>query len=653
MSGSKRQAAGFISVPHFDPYLVLVILFSLFPVGPLLQPGYFWDAHDARHSVYFLFEFDRGIQDGILYPRWQPDFAFGYGYPFFNIYGPLSSYVGELFHLLGFGFPDAVKIVFGLSVVGSGLAMYGFVKRVMGRQAGLVAAVAYMVIPYRLVDLYVRAALAESLAYAFVPLILWGAWAALHHPRLANILGLALAYAGLVFTHPLTALLLTLILAFYAATLALMRLNDEQPWRELSRESLFPLLGHLGHLLAPVGLGLALGLGLSALFFLPAMAENRFVRVDQWYGGRYAWGGDFVEFFQLFSPRWGFGVSVPGPDDQVSFQVGVVPVVLSLFAVVGAARQRRPSPSPRPSPPRGEGDGSPSPQPSPPRGEGTDSPSPRPSPGRRDVVHPTARRLVAFFALLTAISLALMLSVSALLWELLPLVRLVQFPWRLLSVTVISMAFLCGAVAKKENTWPAPTTLVLVALLVLGSRPYMQARMSEQETSLAGLMRFQQSSDEMTGSTAWVQRIPTWSPMADYYIAGEPITSKINYDTLYAQPGRVHAQTLELRVDRELVEYWAERSVLLTFNTFYYPGWHAYLLDPATNAVVEELPIALRGELGLMTVRVPAGTGRVLLRFEDTPIRKLGTALSFASLSLMGLMLAGRLIFRPGRRRRM
>ncbi|MCJ7666963.1 MAG: hypothetical protein MUP04_01525, partial [Anaerolineae bacterium] len=111
---------------RFDPHLLLLLLFSLFAIAPLFQPGYFWGAHDARHSVYFLFEFDRGFQDGILYPRWQPDFAFGYGYPFFNIYGPLSFYAGEAFHLLGFGFADAVKIVFALSVIGSGLAMYGF-----------------------------------------------------------------------------------------------------------------------------------------------------------------------------------------------------------------------------------------------------------------------------------------------------------------------------------------------------------------------------------------------------------------------------------------------------------------------------------------------------------------------------------------------
>ena len=156
MSPSRAASSQRSLWGRFDPYILLVLLFSLFTIGPLLQPGYMWDAHDARHSVYFLFEFDQGIRDGILYPRWQPDFAFGYGYPFFNIYGPLASYLGEAFRLLGWDFVAAVKMVFALSVVCSGLAMYGFAKQILGRRGGLVAAVAYMVIPYRLVDLYVR-----------------------------------------------------------------------------------------------------------------------------------------------------------------------------------------------------------------------------------------------------------------------------------------------------------------------------------------------------------------------------------------------------------------------------------------------------------------------------------------------------------------
>lgn len=596
---------------RLDPYLLLIVLLSLLPMAPMLQPGYQWHAHDARHSVYFLFEFDRGIQDGSLFPRWQPDFAFGYGYPFFNIYGPLAFYAGEALHLAGLPIVDAVKAVFALSITLSGLAMYGFVKQVLGapgqrNAAGLVAAVAYMVMPYRLVDIYVRAGLAESVAYVWVPLVLWGTWATLHRPRLANVLGLALAYAALLFTHPLTVLLLTLILVFYVAFLALARLKDEVSPRRWTRESILPLFGHLGHVLLPTAFALVLGLGLSAVFGLPAMTENRFVRLDQWYGGRYTWGGDFVEFFQLFSPRWGMGASVPGPDDQVSFQLGAVPVVLGLVAVASLLIRRK----------------------------------------------DRAFRLIAFFAALVVVATFLMLEASAPLWQTLPLVRVVQFPWRLLTLTVFSMAFLCGAVARGEERrgglvdLPA---LVLVLLLLLSSLPYARAEMTEREVSLAGLMRFQQSADEMTGSTAWVREIPSWSPLADLHVAGEPLTTRVDFESLFRQRGNAFARPLEFKAHRELVEYQADRPVLLTFNVFYYPGWHAYLVDRETNAVLHELPISLRGKLGLITVRLPEGTGRVLLRLENTPLRSLGTAMTFASLALIAGLVVGRLVL--GQRR--
>ena len=604
-----------------DPTLALVLLLSLFSIGPLLQPGYFWEAHDARHSVYFVFELDRSIQDGVLYPRWQPDFSFGYGYPFFNIYGPLASYAAEAFHLLGFSFTGAVKIVFALSITLSGLAMYAFVRRALAgnnpeqgaraRLAALVAAVAYMVIPYRLVDVYVRAALAESVAYVFIPLVLWGAWATVRQPRLSNVIGLAVTYAALVLTSPLVALLFSLILAVYLAMLALARISGSDAWRRRSRESWPALAGYLAHVAAPAVFGLGLGLGLSAGFILPAMTESRYVRVDQWYGGRYAWGGDFVEFYQLFSPSWGFGASVPGPDDGLSFQLGVVPVVLGLFALGMLASRWRRS--------RSEA--------------GHVRPGDLP-----DLL------LGIFFAGLGIVAVWLMLGASEPVWRVLPLARLVQFPWRLLSVTTVAGAFLCGLTAyglRPAARFIEPVALVLAGLLILGSLPYMQARMSEQPVSLAGLMRFQQSADEMTGSTAWVSEIPTWSPLADYYIAGQPVTSKIDYETLYRQAGRVRAETLELHTDRELIAYSASRPALITFNTFYYPGWRAYLLDAETGRPAQELSIATRGKLGLMTVRVPAGEGRVLLRLEDTPIRELGTAISFASVLLIaGLAVA-------------
>src|SRR5512143_1112256 len=101
----------------------------------------------------------------------MPDQAYGYGYPFWNIYAPGAYYTGEFIHLAGFDLVSSVKIMFGLSFLFSGLTMYGFVKRVFNsRQAAFVAGLAYVFHPYHLVDVYVRANLAESVALIFLPL---------------------------------------------------------------------------------------------------------------------------------------------------------------------------------------------------------------------------------------------------------------------------------------------------------------------------------------------------------------------------------------------------------------------------------------------------------------------------------------------------
>jgi len=130
-----------------DPYLLLALALVIFALGPLLLPGYFWGAHDARHDVYFLFEWDRSFQEGIWWPRWAPDFCFGHGYPFFNIYGPLATMIAEGFHLLGADFVTSVKAVFGLAFVLSALTMYGFGRRLWGPMGGLLASLAYTYAP--------------------------------------------------------------------------------------------------------------------------------------------------------------------------------------------------------------------------------------------------------------------------------------------------------------------------------------------------------------------------------------------------------------------------------------------------------------------------------------------------------------------------
>ena len=586
-----------------DISILLVALAGLFAIGPLLLPGYFWGAHDARHSVYFLFEFDRSIQEGILYPRWSPDFAFGYGYPFFNIYAPLAFYIGEGFHLLGLGFEDAVKAVFGLALMLSGLGMYGFLRRPLGRRGALLAAVAYMYVPYHLFDMYVRAALAESVALAVIPWVLWGFHETVWRPRFASVAGAGLAYAALMLSSNLITLLFTPLLAVYLAVMVISRLNDEQPLRGFSKESILPACGHLLHRAIPPLIALCIGLGLSAIFWIPAVLENRYVRADQWLGGSYDYHDDFVYFFQLFSPFWGFGVSGAGPEDGVGFQLGAAPLALAFLSLLIWWRLRSPE----------------------------------------------ARRLWAFawVGLVGAVFMALPPAVAV--WERVSFTRYAQFPWRYFSLAAPLLAVLAGTVlaepeepAEEKGPWPRELAMVLLAGLVIwGSYPYVRAEIREPKegpVSLAGLMRFQRTANEMTGSTIWTKEIPQWSPMADLFVNGQDITTRVDYSWV-PQNEILAVDARGMTSISEKVWVWAaDDQQSVRFYRFYYPGWKAYILDEQTEKVIAEAPIYTTGPQGLITVPVPQGRHLLLLRFEDTPPRRVGQALS--AVTLAGLALA-------------
>lgn len=578
------------------PHALLVVLFSLLAAGPAFQSGYWWGAHDARHHVYFLYEFDAAIRSGVLWPRWSPDFAFGYGYPFFNIYGPLASILGESFHLAGLDLVNAVKAVFVLSLVASGLSMYGCARRFFGPEGGLVAGVSYVFLPYHLANVYVRAALAESLAMVWLPLLLWGFYATVTRPRVPTVVGTAAAYTALLLSQNGLAVQMSAWLAVYLVALLLWRLAD-LGWPRRAAATLRPALAAT---LAP-GLVLGLGVGLGGIFVVPWVVEYRYVRVDQWFTGYYGYRDHFIQFWQLFSPFWGFGVSVPGPRDTFPFQLGLVPLLLALFGLMVPLRGWR-------------------------------------------------ARLRVFFLISFLVFTGLTLDWAAPLWALLgPLLQPAQFPWRLLIFSGLTLSVLAGAVLARPSRATRGAGVLLVLLVILGSAPALRAEIvppAEGPVGLASLMRFQRAAGEMTGSPIWVREIPTWSPLAEVWVAGGEVTSRVDYGAL---PRGVSVVSRAHSSQSELVDVEATTPFKLAWNIAYYPGWRAYLVDPASGAIEQELPIAPHGPLGHLRVTIPAGRHTVLVRFEDTPPRRLGTALSGVSLVAAVLMLAGNALWMRAR----
>jgi hypothetical protein len=557
-----------------DPNIWLILALSVFAWAPLLTPAYFFNAHDARHSVFFLVEFDQTFRDGYWWPRWAPDFAFGYGYPLFSLYAPLAFYTAELLVLLGWGFTAAVKTVYILATIGAGLGMYGFARRLYGPAAGLLAGISYMYVPFHLVEIYVRSAYAEFVSLAIIPLLFWAftELIAAPSPRRAAVAGLA--YGLLALTHHTSFFTFSPLLMVYILFLSISKgLNQ---WR-LQPGAFGAIMGCLKPSLTPMLYAAAagvLGLMLAAIYLLPAMIETRYIKVEQWTSGSYNYLQHFVYFSQFLVEQWGYGYSGPGVLDDLSYQLGAMMVSLMAFALVSIATQQFPH-----------------------------------------------RGAALFFLIATGVIIPLMSPVAEPIWQVLPIASLVQFPWRLLAVTAFTMSIAAGALiaSLKIDHTQMPALILLSLAVVLASFAYTLPEYTEipnwAETPLAVVNWDRGSIIDRVGMVSATEQQPQTSPMEQQYLNNEPLTTA----GLIRGRGTVDVLHHGGASDRVRVE--AAEPVTLQFYTYDYPGWQVSL-NGQTLQHRHEPPY------GLITVDLPAGEHVVELRMGSTPVRTLGAALS-------------------------
>lgn len=96
----------------------------------------------------------------------------GYGYPTSVYYGDLFLYLPALLRLVGFSVLDAYKIYIFFVNAATVLICYGcFWKLFQKRDVALLGTLAYVTYPYRLVNIYVRAAVGEYTAMMALPLL--------------------------------------------------------------------------------------------------------------------------------------------------------------------------------------------------------------------------------------------------------------------------------------------------------------------------------------------------------------------------------------------------------------------------------------------------------------------------------------------------
>ena len=558
-------------------------MLALLGLGTAFALRWYWGRaphplSDTTMAIYRAFEVDRSIGQGVLYPRLAMDFNFTYGAPLLQYRPPLVHYVVPALHWAGLGWIDAAKVTASLELLLAGIGMYVYARWLFSdRRAALVSAAAYLLAPYLLLDIQERGAIGEAAALAVLPWLFW----AMHHAlkqedRLWPWLS-AFFTALLILAHNIIALFAVPVLLLYLCLLA---------WRERAWRRMPAVLA-----------ALAVGLGLSAFYWMPALLERGYAQIeshmldkppDAWLSPLGEWIQRQVAFDYWGSLRF-----------HLSLWQAVLAVVAILALVIAASAASGRSAS-------------------------------------------SASKGLRFnMALLAGITIAVMLlqlDVSRPFWNIVPLVRFIQFPWRLLGIASLCIALLAGFLFTRGvplvwRDWRRPGLDRILGwaaaagflAVVLYAGTYLLApqfspfgdQLSEAAVSVAGLSERGRSlftifSDFLPAGVK-VDPRDLVNPRAVPDSSLSPMTYVPAITVTGDKPFR-----LDLRVR-------SDQPFTLRLHRFFFPGWQVY-------AAGKPVPTGPSGDAGLVTADLPSGNYPVVVQFGRTPVRSLSDIFTLISL---------------------
>lgn len=223
------------------PILILLAACAVF-LSPLARPGFFI-SDDGEWMIIRLSAFYQSLAEGQFPVRFLGRLNNSYGYPVANFLYPGFLYIGSFLHLAGASFVTSVKLILAGSVIGASLGIYFLLKHYKySVPAALAGVAAFLFSPYVGFDLYRRGSVGEILAFFAGVLTIYAVVA-----RKKSLLPVAVAF--LIVAHNSLALLVLAVCGAYMLA--------KRNWSMLG--------------------GMALGVGISAFFWLPALYEQQFV----------------------------------------------------------------------------------------------------------------------------------------------------------------------------------------------------------------------------------------------------------------------------------------------------------------------------------------------------------------------------------------
>lgn len=555
-------------------WLLVIFMFSALAFRTLVHYGYF-PMHDDLQMMRQL-ELEKCFMDGQIPCRWVPDMGYGFGFPLFNFYPPLPYLIGQVFRIFQIAFTDVVKILFSLSFVASGAAMYFFAKEMyslvnkkLSQFAGAVSAIFYIWAPYHAVDVFVRGAMNEDWAMVFFPLILWTSYRLIKSDKKSAkwVIALSLSWLGLFLSHNLMVMIFAPIFTFWC----LIFLWLEKKWVKI------PQLALSGGLI----------LGLAAFFTIPAFLEQKYVQVNTLISGYYEYIAHFATINQLlFSRFWGYGASVFGPGDGMPFPVGhfhwIFSIVVIGYLLFGYLKNKKFN----------------------------------------------GFSLSMFFLLIIGwISTFMAHERSTPIWLSIKTISFLQFPWRFLTIPTFSFSFAAGFLVifllRFKKLMPYLVAAILVGLVAWNWVFFKIERfgpVTVAEKFSGEAWRIQQTA----GIYDYLPKTAEMAPQAQRtklveVITGEAKISEESQGTNWAQ-FKVEVTGTEAELRMGILEF---------------PVWKSYV-----DGIEVPNYVSKDEKWGRMYIKVPQGSHSVYFRLYNTPIRTVSNYISLATwLGLLAYLL--------------
>ncbi|MFN8178257.1 MAG: 6-pyruvoyl-tetrahydropterin synthase-related protein [bacterium] len=555
------------------PVRALLAVALLLPaVLALFQVDWF-ESHEGASYPARVVEVTRCWQGGMWSARWFPDLAGGRGYPFLSFYAPLLFWAAGAFHAAGLSVALALKLVVILGTALGAAGAYRLARQATGREGAAATALLWTYAPYRLRDLWTRGDLAELLALAFLPWALAATIDVVRRPEPRATVRAAFFGAAAVISHNVAGMHTGVAMAL-AAACALAATGAEAGGAEGAKAE----AGRARRAGATVAAG-GLALALSAFFWVPALAERKWVHLDRLRSGFFVVEDHFVPLRTLFGVVRPARAFVPRQAEAMTFELGVAVflAILGLFAF----RDRK------------------------------------------------ARAHVALGLALLVGGAVLATRLAAPVYRWIPFLAYGGLPWRTLGPASLGAALLAGLgigslVGARGGPFRA-TALALVAAASIGTvmdllHPLQEIRLSPPILDPAAYR-----AADFTASVA-NEYVPVWSQARE----------EIPFREGLAAAGPATIRNVRRGVARWSFDVEAPQDVDLVFQDFFYPGWTVSV----DGRRIDAFP---RPGSGYLQIRLGAGRGHVEAALRPSPTRRLAGFASFtALLACTGLTLRRR-----------